>query len=489
MPSFKEKTFRGAGWSTLEGMAGQGLSFLIFLILARLLSPRDFGIVAIANVYVLVAQFLVFQGLGQAILQFQDLDEEHLDTIFWINVAIGSALLLLTLLGASAAEAWTCTPGLGPVLRGLSPVLFLAALTDVPNNLLSREMRFRKLAGRTLVAYLAGGVVAVACALRGAGAWSLVAQQVTFWLANFIMLWAATPWRPRPRFCVARAARLLRFGKHLLWVDLAGLVSRRSDQIFVGRFFGPIAGGFYSVGARVSMLVGEVLIRSLSKVTVTVLSRLQNEGLRFNAAVYEVVEMQSALILPVAVGLALVAPDVIALFLGRKWAPSVPIVQALLLACPLEAFSAVHQSTLVARGQPQWCSALTTMHAAANLLVFAVAIRWGPLAVATGYTLRALCLYPVELGVLHRAAALSPARFLRMLSPQAGAALVMTGTLLLLRSQLGAAAPGLLLAASVLIGAAVYLSAEALLNPRLVAELWSYRTLGIGRVAVVVAHE
>jgi len=483
MKTSRLNAVRGATWAALESFGGQALSFLVFLVLARLLSPRDFGIIAIANIFVLVAQYLIFQGLGQAILQFEDLDERHLDTIFWINLGVGVALLLLTLAGASAAEAWIRTPGLGAILRGLSPILLFAAIADVPNNLLAREMRFRTLARRTLLSYVAGAAAAILCAFRGAGAWSLVAQQLVIWLANLLILWGATSWRPGFRFCPARAGRLLRFGSHLLWVDLVGLVSRRSDQLFVNRFFGSVIGGFYSVGARVATLVGEVFIRSFGRVTVTLLSRLQGEAARFKAAVYEAVEMQSALILPVAVGLALVAPDVVTLFLGPKWAPAVPVMQALLLACPFEALSTVHQSTLVARGRPQWCSALTTAHALVNVAVFSIAIHWGPVAVAAGFAGRALLLYLVELAVLRSVAAFSPARFLRLLCPQVGAALLMAGALLLVRGELRPASPSLRLAASVFAGAVTYIAAAALLNPRLVAELWSYRALGIWRGA------
>ena len=316
-----------------------------------------------------------------------------------------------------------------------------------------------------------------------------MAQQLTVWLVNFVVLWTATPWRPRFRFCLERARRLLRFGLHLLWTDLVGLVNRRSDQLFVGRAFGPVIGGFYAVGARVAMLVSEVLIRSFGRVTVTVFSRLQNEAARFQAAVYETVEMQSAIILPVSVGLALVAPDIVALFLGAKWSAAIPVMQALLLACPCEALSSVHQSTLVARGRPQWCSTLTTAHAVANLAIFSVAIRWGPVAVAAGYAARGLLLYPVELAVLRRVAGFSPARFFRLLLPQAGAVSLMAGAVLLLRARLEPLAPALLLPASVLTGAAAYIAAEGLLNRRLTAELWSYRALGMRRAVAATAQE
>ena len=193
-------------WSTLESVAGQGLSFLVFLLLARILAPADFGVVAIANVYVLVAQFFIFQGLGQAIIQFDDLDDEHLDTVFWINLGVGVFFLVLTLLAAGVVQHWFAVPSLAAILRGLSPIFILAALSDVQNNLLTRRLQFRALALRTLSSYFAGGITGVVLALSGAGAWSLVGQQVVLWAVNLVALWGASDWRPRWRFLPPESA-------------------------------------------------------------------------------------------------------------------------------------------------------------------------------------------------------------------------------------------------------------------------------------------
>lgn len=478
---------KGTSWSVIESAAGQGLSVLIFLLLARLLTPRDFGIVAIANVYILVAQFLVFQGLGQAILQFEDLNDEHLDTIFWFNLGAGLLLFAVTFGIAGPMAGWFREPLLANVLRALAPVLILAALTDVQNNLLTRRMRFRSLAVRTFASYAVGGVVSIVVALRGGGPWSLVAQQVTVWGVNLLVLWTASEWRPRWRFSVGHARRLLGFGVHLLYVDLVGLSNRRADQLFIGRVLGTVSAGFYSVGARLAMLVSEVLIRSLSRVSTTVLSRLQTETERMRRAVYEIAEMQSAVILPLTVGLALVTPELIGIVFGTKWASAIPIMQVLLLACPLEALSAVHQSALVARGQPKWCSALTTAHAVVNVTLIAVAVRWGVVAVAAAYALRTLALYPVELAVLRRVADFSPVRFLRALAPQVAAVLLMAAAVWLARRSAGAASAPILLAVSVLAGVASYGVALTLLNRKVVNEFWRYRSLLSPRAATAGA--
>ncbi len=476
-PGLGRQTVHGVAWSGIEGLAGQLISFLVFIVLAHFLSSLDFGIVAIANLYVLVAQFFVFQGLGQAIIQFEDLDDRHLDTVFWINLSVGCFILLLTSAVAGAVAAWFDMPALAAILRGLSPIFLLAALADVQNNLLARQLQFRALALRTLSSYLAGGVVGIALAWRGAGAWSLVGQQLTIWLVNLVALWTASSWRPRLAFCPERARRLLRFGVKLLWVDLTGLLNRRADQLFVGKFLGAAVVGFYAVGARVATLLSEVLIRSLARVSVSALSRLQGQVERFGGAFYRIVEMQSVFVLPATAGLAILAPDVVHLFFGAKWEPSVRIMQLLLLACPFEALSAVHQSVLVARGRPDWCSGIATVHALANVLAFTVAIHWGALAVAAAFSGRAALLYPFELLVLKRVTGISISKTLLLFLPQVLATLAMAAVIYSLRGYWQTGPASARLGALIVLGACCYGGVLQWLNRRVSLELWSYRTL------------
>jgi O-antigen/teichoic acid export membrane protein len=458
----------------VEGFAGQIISFLVFIVLARLLSSQDFGIIAMANLYVLVAQFFIFQGLGQAIIQFKDLENQHLDTVFWINLAVGGFFLILTLLAAGAVARWFAMPLLGPILRWLSPIFILAALSDVQNNLLTRRLQFRSLALRTLVSYFAGGIVGISLALTGAGAWSLVGQQLTIWAVNLLVLWTASDWRPGFAFSPPRAGRLLRFGVKLLWADLTGLLNRRADQLFVGKFAGAVAVGFYAVGARVATLLSEVLIRSLARVSVSALSRLQDQAERFAAAFYRIVEMQSVFVMPATVGLALLAPDVVHIFFGTKWEAAIPIMQVLLLACPFEALSAIHQSALVARGHPGQCSAIVTVHAIANVVAFAVVIHWGPLAVAAAFSARAVLLYPYELAVLRRVAHVSIGKTLALFVPQAVAVTVMAATVYGVRQQWLTGSASLRLGGSIMVGTISYALALQVFNRRISFELWSY---------------
>ncbi len=459
-----------------ESFAGQAIAFLVFLLMARLLSPADFGLIALANIYVLIVQYLIFQGLGQAIIQFEDLDDEHLNTVFWINLAAAFGFVFLTWVLSDSIADWFSAPALALILKSLSPIFILAALTDVQNNLLTRHLQFKALALRTLISYAMGGAVGITFASLGFGVWSFVAQQLTVWLINFISLWTASTWRPQWMFSKPKAKRLLAFGVNLLGVDLMNLASKRSDQSVVGRSLGPQALGFYAVGARVSSLVSEILVKSLSRVTLSGLSRLQNETERFLGALYRIFEMQIVIALPAATGMALLANPIVQLCFGAKWLPGVPIMQVLLLAIPFEALSAVHFSALVALGRPRSCSILMTLHALVNILFCVLAASHGVLAIAGAVALRVLILYPLEVWAVKQIIPLSILRVLQSLAPILLATVSMaliTHTILRITPVAGIAQ----LIVGITVGTAAYTGTLALVQPRLIRELWQIKKI------------
>ncbi|HSI15544.1 MAG TPA: lipopolysaccharide biosynthesis protein [Chthoniobacter sp.] len=417
MKGLRSQTIRGAGWSTIEGAISQGLAFLVFLFMARLLSPTDFGLVALANLYIMVAQYVIFCGLGPAVVQSEEFDEENLDTAFWLQMAIGAGFFGLTLGLPAMIAKFFGTLSLTPIVAALSPIFIFSALSSMQNAVLARKLDFRSLAIRTLGTSVLSGAIGVALALRGYGVWSLVWQQLSAGLIQVILLWRISPWRPRFRFSRDKASRLVRFGMHAMAADLANLVSRRSGQYFVGKFLGPIPSGFFAIAARVSNLISEVIIRSLARVTLASFSRLQEERGRFAAAFYRVIGMQSLLVLPASIGLALLVPEVIIVLFGAKWLPAAPAMQLLLLGSIFEALSAVNVSALSSQGRPDWGNYLTLIHLSANLTAFAFAVRWGLEAVALANVIRAAVLYPVELLVLRRLLGISPWRAVLQVLP------------------------------------------------------------------------
>jgi PST family polysaccharide transporter len=473
-PGLARRTMRAASWAAAESMGGQCISFVVFLVMARLLTPADFGAVALANLYVQFSQVLIFQGLGQAIVQKAELSREDLEAAFWINLAFGLVVMVGTLPLCGVVALWFHSPGLAGLLRWLSPIFLLSALADVQTNLLAREFAYKSLALRTIVAVSCGGLVGICMARAGYGVWSLVGQQLTVGVLGVALLWTASPWRPRFSFSRAHAWTMWHFGARLMGHEFVSLGSRRSDLYFVGRYLNAVAVGTYTVASRVSTLLNEIVVRSLSRVSLSSLARLQGEPSGMGGAYTRIMQMQSCLVFPVAAALSFFAREVVLVTVGPHWAAAVPAMRVLLLAIPLEALSALNAAAIIARGRPGWVSILTCIHAGLNVALFAIVARWGIVAVATAYLIRATLLYPVELVFLRRLIPVPISQICESCLPPLIAVVAMTVADTFIRTWLPAGFPPiLLLLAGLPASVAMYGAVLAMMRRDLIFNTWS----------------
>jgi len=473
-PGLARRTMRAASWATLESMGGQCISFVVFLVMARLLTPADFGAVAIANLYVQFSQVLIFQGLGQAIVQKAELSREDLEAAFWINVAFGLVVAAVTIPVCGPVAVWFHSPGLALLLCWLSPIFVLSALADVQTNLLAREFAYKSLALRTIVAFSCGGLVGIFMARAGYGIWSLVGQQLTVGVFNVALLWTASPWRPRFCFSGSHAWTMWHFSSRLMGHEFVTLGSRRSDIFFVGKYLNAVATGTYAIAQRVSTLLNEIVVRSLGRVSLASLARLQGQPDGMVGAFSRIMQLQSCLIFPAAAALSFFAREVVLVTVGPHWVSAVPAMRVLLLAIPLEALSALNAAAIIARGRPGWVSMLTFVHAGLNVIFFAIVARWGIVAVATAYVIRAALLYPVEIAYLRRLIPIPVSQICVSCLPPLIAVVAMTGADTLIRTFLPVGCPSILM---LLVGlpasGLIYAGLLAIMRRDLIFNTWS----------------
>ena len=194
--NLRQKAAKGVAWSAIENLGTQAIYFVVFLVLARLLQPEEFGLVSLAGVFISFMMVFADQGLSDAIVQRQDLEPEHLDTAFWINLGICALLAIFTFAAAGSVSSFFHQPQLKPIIAWLSLSFLFNGFSSVQQSLLRRQLAFRALAVRSLVATFASGIVGVVMALMGFGVWSLVAQQLINRVLAILGLWWASDWRP-----------------------------------------------------------------------------------------------------------------------------------------------------------------------------------------------------------------------------------------------------------------------------------------------------
>lgn len=459
-------------WSALQNWGSQLGSLLIFLVLARLLTPEDFGLVALANVFLAFVQIFTDQGFPQALIQRQELEPDHIDTAFWTTLGFSSLLLLAGLLLAPVAANAFDRPLLTPILRWFSLLLLVGSLADVQQALLERQFAFRFVALRALLGLAIGGIVGIALAVGGAGVWSLVAQQLTTEAIGVVVLWRSSSWRPRWRFSRRHFQQLFRFGSNIFAFNFLGFINGRADDLLIGYFLGPTALGYYSVAYRILTMMTQVLIDTSNRVALPTFSRLQLDLDRLRSAFYKVTRLTSLLAFPSFLGIAVLAPKIIPIFFGPQWLASVPVLQILALAGIFRSVSRFKSAVLLAVGQPFWRVWIGLLAASLNLIGFAIAVRWGIIAVAWAYLIRACIMFPLVQALLNRIMQASVWAYLRQFMQPFSATLVMVVVLLLAERGVNALNLSVQLAILVGVGSLTYLGAIRLLAPALFQEFW-----------------
>jgi PST family polysaccharide transporter len=392
----------GVFWTATSNWADQFARLLVFVILARLLDPEAFGLVALAWVFIGFTEVIAEQGLVDALVQRKQLDRAHLDTAFWMSLAFSVALALLLAVSAAPISAALDEEALAPVLIVLSVVIPIGGLSVVQRAVLTREMAFRSLALRTMIAVAVGSVVGVGAALLGFGVWSLVAQRISTQVTGLLVLWRVSEWRPSLRFSRARFRELFGFGKHVVGFRLLNFFNANFDNFLIGAVLGPISLGFYTVGYRILRLVNQLTSNLVDKVAFPLYSRLQDDEQRFRRAYYKTTSFAALVAFPAFTSLAIMAPGIVAVLFGDKWSESVPVMQVLSVLGLIRSVNYMNSSTLTALGKPSWRVRIVGVTTVLSSCALLVAVSHGIVAVAIAATCVGVVVTPISYWAVNR---------------------------------------------------------------------------------------
>ncbi|MBW4459937.1 MAG: MOP flippase family protein [Nodosilinea sp. WJT8-NPBG4] len=397
-----QQAVKGAFWSAVESWGRQFFSLFTFFLLARLLSPEIFGLTALASIFIAFMQLFLDQGLAQAIIQRKEISEEHLNTAFWICAIIGFFLTIFSILLAPFASSFFDEPKLTSIIRVLSLGFIFGSLSSVQDAILSRNLEFKPLALRTLIATVVSGLVGVAMALNGFGVWSLVGQQLCSNVVSTVMLWKVSSWRPAFQFSLQHGKELASFGISVVGFNVFNFFNKRTDDLLIGKFLGTVQLGYYSVAYRLLLISSQMLISIISRVALPTFSKLQQEPERMKKAFYEVTNISSAISFPIFIGASALAPEIILVVFGAQWENSIPVMRILMLIGPVHTILIYNSSILMAMGKPNWRLAIQVVNVLVNVVGFFIVVRWGIIAVASVYVIRGYLLLPLSIWAIDR---------------------------------------------------------------------------------------
>jgi O-antigen/teichoic acid export membrane protein/glycosyltransferase involved in cell wall biosynthesis len=327
MSDLRDRTLSGLKWSGAAQVARQALQFAVSVLLARMLSPEQFGLMGMIMVFTGLATIFSEMGLGAALVQKKDLEDRHLSSIFWVNAATGVVLTALFAACASGIAAFYGQPALRALTLAVSLNFFLGSLAIVQRGIIMRAMDFRKLFVIETAAILFSGAAALAAALGGLGVWSLVAQSLVYTATMTAVSWLLSPWRPAWKVDKGALRELFGYSANLLGFNVLNFSNRNLDNLLVGRFIGAYPLGVYTRAYTLMLLPISQVTSILTRVMFPAMSAIQGDAAQVKRVYLRATRAIALVTFPLMIGLLVTAGPLIPFVYGEKWRGVIPLVK------------------------------------------------------------------------------------------------------------------------------------------------------------------
>ncbi len=461
----------GVMWAAAEKWMVRASTLLGFILLGRLLGPEEFGIVALAMVFITLLTVFTDGGLTIYLVQCRTIDRTVTSTAFYISGTLGLVLAPALALAAPALARALNAPTLAQILPALSLSLLLGAFSNVPASLLQREMKFRVLATRQVVATTVSVVVAVVLALAGAGVWALVAQTLVRAVIAFGMLWGSIKFRPAWVFSRSVAREMVAFGSKNIGVELLRRVRTEGEVLLIGILAGTTALGLWTVALRLAEVILDLCASAFGRVAHPVFARLQDDSPRLGRALSTAMALGALIMVPMLMLLSLVSEAVVPIIFGEQWLPAAGLAAILAMRTLVTGLGDFHRSVLLATGKAGAELLITLVQVAVQVAIIVALADVDLSTLALALTAWAVISWPIRALVVWRIHGIGARAYSQtaLIVISAGFAVaVVLGV-----NQLAELSGWGFVALAVLLGALAYAGAVVLLGRRTVGEAWN----------------
>ena len=349
--SLKNKTVKGTIWSTLERFSVQGIQFVVMIIMARLLTPEDYGLVGMLAIFIAVSQSLIDSGFSQALIRKQDRSEIDNSTVFYFNIGVGILLYFILFFSAPLIADFYKEPLLVPITRAIGLSLVFNSLVVVQRALLTIKLDFKTQAKASATGAIVSGILGIWMAYSGFGVWAIVWQQLSNLAVITILLWILSHWKPIWAYSWKSFKELFGFGSKLLASGLLDTLYRNLYLIVIGKVFKASDLGYYTRAHQFTDFASSNVTGILQRVTYPVLCTIQNDDSRLADVYRRLLKTSAFIIFPLMMGLAAVARPMILSFLTEKWLFSAVIIEVLCFAQMWYPVHAINLNLLQVKGR------------------------------------------------------------------------------------------------------------------------------------------
>jgi PST family polysaccharide transporter len=431
MTSVGRAAARAAVWAFLSTAGANAITFAGLALLARLLTPAEFGLLAFALVYIIYAEMIGDLGSGMALIYWPDRREDAAQVTFVVSIATGLFWCVTTILLAPAIAGFFNAANGAPIVRVLAAGFIIKCLGNTHDALAQKDLRFHARVLPDLSLALVNIAVALTLAWWGWGVWSLVWGRLAGVFARTLLLWLAVPWRPSRRLPTDLMNPMLRYGRGILAVNILGTVMLSADLAIVGRFLGAVALGLYQMASRIPEATVMMLLWVLSRVVFPLFAKLHAGGEDLRRPYLMATRYISAITIPAAIGLSVLSGPIVSFFFGERWLAAAPILSALAVVAALRCLSAHAGDVLNATGRSKLLVRLSIVKVLLILPALLVGAQYNAVSVAMALAAATAAGALITLVVASRVLGISFRDIAASFYPSIGAGAVMAMVLVL----------------------------------------------------------
>lgn len=371
-------------WNAFELIGGKAVQVIVLIVLARLLTPEAFGVIGLLVIFTELSKVILDSGFTQTLIREKTVTDIDMCTVFYTNVIV--AILIYTLLYVSAPyiSGFYNFPELTYYARLLFLTILINSFIIVQNAVLMRDMKFKVLSIRTLLANLFSGAIAIYMAYTGWGVLALIWQQVLAALFSLVLLWVSTRWFPSLYFSFGSLKRLFSFSRHLMLSGMLDAIVSNIQSVLIGKFYTPTQLGFYTQSKQLSTIPSQTLTSIIRNVSYPAFTKLKSEG-HLKSAYTKVIKLTLFFVFPLMIGLAVIGNNLIPLLLGEKWVESVKYFQIFCVAGAIYPLYVINQNIFLVVGDSKAYLNVSLIKRAVTLTIVLLTVKFGVLAMVYGY--------------------------------------------------------------------------------------------------------
>ena len=375
--SLKQKTISGLIWSFVDTFAMQGIQFVVGIILARILSPREFGLIGMITVFIAVSQSFIDSGFGSALIRKKDCTQTDYSTVFLFNLIVGIVFFVLLFFSAPAIGSFFNEPELKLIVQVLGLILVIDSLSLIQRTILTKRVDFKLQARISVIASTGSGIIAITMAYNGFGVWSLVVQRLSRQALNSFFLWLWNRWKPAFIFSMNSFKELFGFGSKLLISGLIDTLYCNIYYLIIGKYFSAQDLGFYTRADQFKAFPSQNLNSIIGRVSYPVLSSIQDDIPRLRTNYQKLIRSTMFITFVLMLGMAAVAKPMILTLIGEKWLPSVIYLQMLCFVGMLYPLHALNLNMLMVQGRSDLFLKLEIIKKLLAVPIIIIGIFWG----------------------------------------------------------------------------------------------------------------